>query len=149
MAGTMPRGTMPRLFDRLGGQFPLGPMGDGPPAVARTLARQGDDRAGILGAVGGRRTGAAGHPAKRSATRLPVLASQRRRQLRTVVRADAQPHGTRLDADAFPGKQHDPGAQHHVLGASLLTDQRFEVAALTFARINRIGFVSGHGCSGQ
>jgi len=62
-------------------------MGDGPPAVARILAGQGDNRAGILGAVGGRRTGARGISAKRSATRLPVLASQRRRQLRTVVRA--------------------------------------------------------------
>jgi len=35
-------------------------MGDGLPAVARILAGQGDDRAGILGAVGGRRTGQPG-----------------------------------------------------------------------------------------
>ena len=48
--------------------------------------------------------------------------------------------GTQLDADAFAGKQHDPGAQRHVLGASLLTDQRFEVAALAL----RNGTTNGH-----
>jgi len=120
-------------FDRLGGQFPLGPMGDGPPAVARILAGQGDDRAGILGAVGGRRTGARGISQAFGDT-VACAHEPTPPPVANRCAGDAQARGTRLNANAFAGKQHDPGAQRHVLGAGLLTDQRFEVAALAFAQ---------------
>jgi len=79
-------GTIPRLIASAA-SFRWVQMGDGPPTVARILAGQGEDRAGILGAVGGRRTGARGISQAFGDTVACAREPTPPRQSRTVVRA--------------------------------------------------------------
>ena len=118
-------------------------MRDGPIALARVLAGQGDDGAGRLGAVERRGTGARsigqalGNP--RPFGREPTAPPVSHRCTR-----NAEVFGTRSDPDALIGEQNDPRTQREVLRTGLLADQRLEMATLALTQVNRFGFVGRH-----